>query len=74
MARVLTLTKAFSESVSTFANVANAFTPIVRITTPKSRLYTFKHGLPVGPKLATNAGVEVGSGGPRNARARTSPA
>ncbi|MFA5861213.1 MAG: hypothetical protein WDA16_05910 [Candidatus Thermoplasmatota archaeon] len=61
MARVLTLTKAFSESVATFANVANAFTPIVRITTPKSRLYTFKHGLPVVLKLATNAGVEVGA-------------
>lgn len=59
MARVLTLTKAFSESVAVIANVANAYSPIVRVTTPKSRLYTFKHGLPLVLKLATAAGVEI---------------
>lgn len=59
MARVLTLTKAFAESVAVLANVANAFSPIARITTPKSRLYTFKHGLPLVLKLAKADGSEI---------------
>lgn len=59
MARVVTLTKAFSESVTTSSNVANAFTPILRITVPKSRLYTFKHGLPLVLKLLTAAAAEI---------------
>jgi len=61
MARILTLSKTFSESVATQSNVANTYSPIVRITTPKSRLYTFKHGLPLILKLVTNAGVEIGA-------------
>jgi|SRR5581483_1029661 len=59
MARVVTLTKAFSESITTLANAANVFSPIVRITTPKSRLYTFRHGLPLVLKLLTNAPAEI---------------
>jgi|SRR5581483_6009530 len=59
MARVITLTKAFSESVTTLANVAGVFSPIVRVQTPKSRLYTYKHGLPLVLKLQTNAAVEI---------------
>jgi len=57
--RVITLTKAFSESVATFANVAGVFSPIIRITAPKSRLYTLKHGLPIVLKLLRNNGAEI---------------
>ena len=65
--RLITLTKGFSESVSYAgvgsdqpgAHVAGVLMPVLRITTPKSRIYTYRHLSDLVLKLATAAGAEI---------------
>ena len=65
--RLIDLTKDFTESVSyagsgsnqPAAHQANVLMPVIRITVPKSRIYTFRHLSDLVLKLATAAGAEI---------------
>lgn len=69
--RLITLTKEFSESVSygdatngsgsnrPGAHLANVLMPVIRVTVPKSRVYTFRHLSDLVLRLATAAGAAI---------------
>jgi hypothetical protein len=65
--RLIDLTKDFTESVSYAGSgtnqppthLANVLMPVIRITVPKSRIYTFRHLGDLVLKLATGAGAEI---------------
>jgi len=59
--RLITLTKDFAESVAQLANVANVLSPTLRITTPKSRVYTYRQLSDIIIKMFTAGGVELPS-------------
>lgn len=60
--RLITLTKDFSESVTTLSNTANVLSPVLRIITPKSRVYTYRHLSDLILKMVQTGGAELPSG------------
>jgi len=57
--RLITLTKDTSESVAQLTNVADFLSPTLRITTPKSRVYTYRHLSDIILKMFTSGGAEL---------------
>lgn len=60
MGRTLTLLKgSAADGVSVSANLANQFTSVFKVRTPKSRFYTYLNGQALVLKLATAAGADI---------------
>jgi len=57
--RLITLTKDFAESVTVLANTAGLLSPTIRIITPKSRVYTYRHLSDLILKMVATGGAEL---------------